>query len=283
MTSSTRRGLLAAAVCALAFCAPAAATPGDVLYDQYDHAATSVSGSQNFEANLDPFDDELADDFVVPDGVGWDVSGVEVQGAYFHGPGPATTVNVSVYANASDLPGTLLESRPNQAFTGDPSFAVALDSPIGLGGGRYWLSVQANQSFDTGGQWGWADRTQQSNGASAWQNPGGGQGFGCTSWGNRGSCIGSAESPDQVFRLTGTVGTSSSSSPPAAPPPPPPPPPPHHRRRRHRRLRRLHPRLLLHRLYLRLLHHLRLHHRPSAAAFHACSACASLPQSGRSE
>ena len=201
------------AVCA----APAAAAPGDVLYDQYDHASTIASSSQNFEAALDSSDSELADDFVVPNGVGWSITGVEVQGAYFHGPGPATTANVSVYANASDLPGTLLQSRPNQSFTGGPSFAISLSSSIGLGGGRYWLSVQANQDFGPAGQWGWVDRTEQSNGAAAWQNPGGGLGFGCTAWAPRTACIGNMGAADQVFRLTGTVG---------APPPPPPPPPP---------------------------------------------------------
>ena len=119
------------------------------------------SSSQNFETPLDPSDDAVADDFDVPAGVGWSISGVEVQGVYFNGPGPANSVNVSVYANAGDLPGTLLASRSNQSFTGDPSFVVTLSPPIELFPGRYWLSVQANQTFSSAGQWGWLDRTQQ--------------------------------------------------------------------------------------------------------------------------
>ena len=55
---------------ALAFCAAAGASPGDVLYDQYDHAGAIGAGSQNFEAALDPYDDEAADDFDVPAGPG---------------------------------------------------------------------------------------------------------------------------------------------------------------------------------------------------------------------
>ena len=89
--------IAALALAALAFCAPAGASLGDVLYDQYDHAGTVGAGSQNFEAALDPYDDEAADDFDVPAGPGWNVTCVEVQGTYFQGPGPATSVNVAVY------------------------------------------------------------------------------------------------------------------------------------------------------------------------------------------
>ena len=208
--------IAALAVAALAFCAPAVASPGDVLYDQYDHAGTVGSGSQDFEAALDPYDDAAADDFDVPAGPGWNVTGVEVQGTYFNGPGPATSVNVAVYSNAGDLPGTLLAFRPNQSFTGDPNFVITLAPSIGLFEGRYWISVQANQSFSSAGQWAWLDRTEQSTSSAAWQNPGGGQGTSCAGWAARGTCIGDAAAPDQVFRLTGTIG---------APPPPPRPPP----------------------------------------------------------
>ena len=223
--------IAALVLAALGFCAAAAASPGDVLYDQYDQAGPIGAGSQNFEAALDQYDDAAADDFDVPAGPGWNVTGVEVQGAYFNGPGPATSVNVAVYANSGDLPGTLLASRPNQSFTGDPSFVITLDPSIGLFEGRYWISVQANQTFSSAGQWAWLDRTQQATSPAAWQNPGGGQGTACAGWAPRGACIGDAAAPDQVFRLTGTIG---------APPPPPPPPPPHRHRLRHRRLRHRH-------------------------------------------
>ena len=48
------------------------------------------SSSQNFEASNNSYDDELADDFVVPGGVGWNIEMVEVGGEYFNGPGPRT-------------------------------------------------------------------------------------------------------------------------------------------------------------------------------------------------
>ena len=62
---------------------PSASRPqrrGDVLYDQYDNAGPYSTRSQNYEEFLDAYDAELADDFVVPAGVRWDVSGVDVQG-----------------------------------------------------------------------------------------------------------------------------------------------------------------------------------------------------------
>jgi hypothetical protein len=44
------------------------------------------------------YDDELADDFAIPDGVGWNISTVEVGGEY-NGTGPANSVKVNFYAN----------------------------------------------------------------------------------------------------------------------------------------------------------------------------------------
>ena len=69
--------------------------------------------SQNFEAASNAYDDELADDFVVPGGVSWTISTVDVAGEYFNGPGPANSVNVNFYANGgNNRPGSLLQSRP---------------------------------------------------------------------------------------------------------------------------------------------------------------------------
>jgi hypothetical protein len=126
------RSIAVLAFAALVLAAPAAASPGDVLYDQYNHPGTIGLGSQNFETALDPYDDEAADDFNVPAGPGWNVTGVDVRGTYFNGPGPATSFNVSVYANSVDLPGTLLQSRPNQSFSGGPDFVITLAPSIGL-------------------------------------------------------------------------------------------------------------------------------------------------------
>jgi hypothetical protein len=64
--------------------------------------------------------------------------------------------------------------------------------------------VQAHQPFDPNGQWGWTERTVQSNSPAAWQNPAGGFGV-CPTWDVRTTCLG-AGAPDQLFRLIGTTG-----------------------------------------------------------------------------
>ena len=74
---------------------------GDILYDQYNNPGTNGTSSQNFEASFNQYDTELADDFVVPAGPDWSVDGVDVDGVYFNGPGPATTFNVSFYQDAA--------------------------------------------------------------------------------------------------------------------------------------------------------------------------------------
>jgi PASTA domain-containing protein len=216
---------IAAVAALLAF--PAAGSAIDTLYDQYDNEGPFFSVSQDFEPAMSVYDDEVADDFVVPGGVGWSIQTVEVAGEY-NGSGPANSVNVNFYANGgNNLPGTLLQSRPNQAFTNGPSFSIPLSPQVSLGPGSHWLSVQANQSYIPQGEWGWQNRNEQSNAAAAWRNPNNGFGSGCTTWATRQTCVGGEwDGPDQVYRLLGTVGAPPQPPPPGPPPAPAPPPPP---------------------------------------------------------
>ena len=90
--------------------------PQVVLYDQYNNAGANATSSQDFEAAFDPFDDELADDFVVPGGQTWSVESVDADGVYFNGPGPAASFHVRFYTNsAGNLPGALVATRLAQA------------------------------------------------------------------------------------------------------------------------------------------------------------------------
>lgn len=189
---------------------PAApAAPTVVLYDQYDNQADAAPTeilSQDYEAAYDTFDSLAADDFVVPSGQSWSISGVDVDGGYQFG-GPAFSVNVYFYANgAGDLPGPLVASRPGSSFTDTAgNFAISLSPAVVLAAGSYWVSVQARQDFDCCGQWYWRNRTLQYNQGSAWQNPSNGWNYGCTTWTRKTSCSGLGDPyPDQVFRLTGT-------------------------------------------------------------------------------
>src|SRR5215204_2224700 len=181
--------------------------PNVVLYDQYDNDSLAATSTQNFEADFDAFDDELADDFIVPGGDTWNVSQVDVAGQYFNGFGPMTSANVNFYSDSSGLPGSQVATRPNLTV-GDSggSLTIGIPTPVVLASGHYWVSVQANMDFAVGGQWGFDDRLVQSNAEAAWQNPGGGFGV-CPTWGGRHSTCGIDPGvPDQVFRLSGTTG-----------------------------------------------------------------------------
>ena len=72
--------------------------------------------SQNFEPANDAFDDQVADDFVVPAG-GWTIGQVNVGGQYFNGPGPAASFNVTFYADAATFPGAPV---PGGTYTDTP-------------------------------------------------------------------------------------------------------------------------------------------------------------------
>lgn len=186
---------------------PAPAAPNVVLYDQYDNGGGVGWTSQDFEATFDAYDNQGADDFVVPTGETWNVDEVDVSGAYFNGAGPADSFNVFIYQDAAGLPGTLVYTGLAQAYTtsNDIDFVITLSPAAVLTEGTYWVSVQVRMDFGVGGQWGWNDRTVQSGSPAAWQNPGGGFGTPCTSWGVRTVCL-AGGSPDNMFRLAGTLG-----------------------------------------------------------------------------
>jgi N-acetylneuraminic acid mutarotase len=178
------------------------------LYDQYDNAGPASTGSQNFEAAFDTFDDFTADDFVVPGGETWNIFEVDVLGTYFNGPGPANSFNVFIYQDSGTFPGTLVFSATDLSYTtaDNFNFVVTLSSPAVLTAGTYWISVQCNMDFGVGGQWGWTDRTVQAFSGAAFMNPGGG--FACpggNGWVRKPDCVPTLD-PDQVYRLLGTIG-----------------------------------------------------------------------------
>lgn len=183
---------------------PAPTAPNVVLYDQYDNAGLAATSSQDFEAAYDAFDDFVADDFVVPTGESWTIDEVDVQGVYFNGAGPSVSFHVFIYQDAAGLPGAQVYSALDQTYTGGPDFVITLATPAVLSEGTYWISVQSRMDFLVGGQFGWQDRTLQSNSASAWQNPGGGFGV-CPTWNTKTTCV-PGSGVDAVFRLAGTIG-----------------------------------------------------------------------------
>jgi hypothetical protein len=182
---------------------------GAVLYDQTSSPAAQATNSQNFEAANDAFDNELADDFVVP-ASGWDINEVALTGLYFNGPGPAPTVHVRFYNNSGTLPGAVIPACSYPAVVpggAGANFVLTLAPSCQLTAGTYWVSVVANMNFTPSGQWGWNDRTVTSNNPAVWRNPGGGFGIpACTGFAPRGASCGiNAPAPDQIFSLSGAI------------------------------------------------------------------------------
>src|SRR5437764_4439515 len=197
---------------------PPPKAPQVVLYDQYDNAGANATFSGTF-TDFTGFDADLADDFVVPGGQTWNVESIDADGVFFNGPGPANSFNVFIYTNSGTLPGTQVYSTTNQPYVQNgTTFTVNLSPAAVLSAGTYWIEIQANMTFSVGGQWGWTDRTVQSNSPAAWQNPGGGFGV-CTTWGARGDTCGIDPGvPDQVYRINGTIGGGTPTPSPSATP-----------------------------------------------------------------
>ncbi len=87
-------------------------TFGIVLYEQLANVGPNSFSSQNFETILDAFDNQLADDFIVPAGDGtWTIESLEVLGIYFNGTGSANSVNIWFYNDSLGLPGSIAASR----------------------------------------------------------------------------------------------------------------------------------------------------------------------------
>jgi len=179
----------------------------DLLYDQCstDLGVNSIS-SQNFEVAFDAFDDEAADDFVVPSGETWTINQINLVGVYFNGVGPAASVNISIWSNSGTLPGAVVYSAPSVVPTSDVAgtFVIDLGTPAVLTAGTYWLDAQVNMDFGLGGQWGWTENTVLHNSLSAWRNPGGGFGTACAAWGARSTTCLVGTDPDFAYCLYGS-------------------------------------------------------------------------------
>jgi hypothetical protein len=163
--------------------------------------------SQNFEPEFDVYDSQGADDFIVPGGEVWIVRQIDVIGTYGEGTGPARSENVVFYRDEGGSPGPKINAYPE--LVGEDrdwgAFLIALPSPLKLRPGHYWLSVQANMDFSTGGQWGWWTNGVRRGARASWKNPGGGFGVGCQHYEVMRHCIGrSGEGPDFMFAVYGT-------------------------------------------------------------------------------
>ena len=186
--------------------------PLAMLYNQYDNSGGVALNSQNFEAAYDAYDDQGADDFIVPPNTSWKVTGMGLQGVYFNGPGPAASFNVFIYTDTNNKPGVLRITRSNMAYTlnGTDQFRIkispAINIPASPSARHLWVSAQANLDFagGAGGEFGWTDRTVTNNSLATWQNPGGGFAV-CPAWDILDNCFGGLNDGDDfVWLLVGT-------------------------------------------------------------------------------
>ena len=83
---------------------PVVAATAVVVWDQYNNAGTAVTLSATFTDSA-AMNSDLADDFDV-EGYAWIVRWIDVDGAYFNGPGPANSFTVYFYADNDGFPAT---------------------------------------------------------------------------------------------------------------------------------------------------------------------------------
>jgi hypothetical protein len=183
---------------------PVAAATAVVAWDQYNNAGTAVTLSATF-TDASAMNSDLADDFVVQN-YAWMVRWIDVDGAYFNGPGPANTFTVFFYADNDGFPGNQVYATFAPWTQSGSTFTLHIwdnppcQQPI-LFPGKYWVEIQANMTATCCGEWGWTDRTVTNLDRAVWRNPGGFFGS-CTSWSRRGATCGlDPSAPDQVYRI----------------------------------------------------------------------------------
>jgi hypothetical protein len=162
--------------------------------------------SQNFESTYAAYDSAGADAFTVPTGKKWKVSTVVATGTYFNGSGPATSEDVTFYADKKGAPGKAVKGCTYTSVAGKDAsgtFTIPLKKACKLKAGTYWVSVVANLAFSAGGEWGWDDATDTGPDQADWENPQGGFGAGCTTWAAELSCIPDGQANGKDYELLG--------------------------------------------------------------------------------
>lgn len=182
-----------------------------VLYDQSGAAANGVP-AQQFQSAYDAYTSEGADDFVVTDAAGWNVSAFNFTVSFTAAPPPTITFDVNVYPNAAGLPGATAtcsyDSVPG-VIVGGTALSVALPSACALPQGTYWVALQGNVDFPP--QMFWSNKPDAGLGSNAaWRNPGDGFAAGCPSWSDVTTCGGTSPvgggNPAYLFQVVGAVG-----------------------------------------------------------------------------
>ena len=163
-----------------------------LLFDQTGSPALSgVVVTKSLDAGSEPYDAEMADDFVVPAG-GWAVSQVKV-GTFYQNGGtpvnPSTSGNITFYSGvAVGPPGAPVAgcSYSNVPLTYDSGLSIStltLPTACALPAGTFWIGFSANLSFAAQGGDAYASQQNTTaNNVPVWRNPGDAYQTGCTSF-----------------------------------------------------------------------------------------------------
>ena len=179
-----------------------------ILYNQNSNATGVGVDSQNFTSGtFVSYNDQGADDFVVPEKTLWTIAEVDVSGVYYNGSGPAGSENVIFYRNGNGEPGNAVKHGTFNELRGrddNGNFAIKLPGHgLRLRPGIYWVSVVANCKYDGCGEWGWETTSVQHGSPAMWRNP---DNFCCCPvWETLESCISDSIGPDFMFDLRGTA------------------------------------------------------------------------------
>jgi hypothetical protein len=165
------------------------AIPDDACYDQRINDNGNAVVSQNFEKENNAYDSRGADDFTLD--TACTVTEVQVDGQY-QGAGPPRSMHVTFYQDNQGTPGAVVSGQKRLSYTdetGSGSFDITLKRPVTLDPGHYWVSVKANMSFTTHGEWFWNTNNEVNGVPAQWRNALDGFGTGCTTYTAITACV----------------------------------------------------------------------------------------------
>ena len=203
------KGAIGAAALVLT-CLFASQASAATLYEQMTPkvgANSSIRVTNHPTAPSEEYDTEGADDFTVPTGTFWSVSSIDTLGDWGGNERPSSAT-IRIYDGTLSPANNVASATASVAWTGNSgNLLVTPTSPIGLGGGHYWISIQPNIPYGaTVDFWNWQTAASQNDRPAYFRSFTGWTGTNCASWSIMQNCYsGGTLGPDFTFRLNGSV------------------------------------------------------------------------------
>ncbi len=198
------------------------APAGGILYDQTGGQTGEGFFANDMTTSYSQYTSQGADDFVVPAGQTWTVNGFVIPYVQTFASQLPTSGDVLVHSDdGSGHPGaTVLCDGTGTPGTGDGSnFSLTLSTPCVLPAGTYWLDF-AFANINLTNYTYWLVNGPIVGQPAQWQNPTGGLGTVCSTWGDFSTCFTTVPSSliggDFAFQVIGNASspvTCASSSP----------------------------------------------------------------------